>query len=73
MGRKERKCDMNEKMTNGDRIRELPNEVLAQIIRQCCYGSNCIDCPMEQPCNGVFRTTDDWFDWLESEAEESHE
>lgn len=57
-------------MTNGDRIREMPNEVLAQIIRQCCCGSTCFDCPVEQLCNGTFRTTDDWFDWLESEAEE---
>ena len=58
------------KRTNADKIRALPNEVLAQIIRQCCCGSNCIDCPVEQLCNGTFRTTDDWFDWLESEAEE---
>jgi hypothetical protein len=51
-------------------LRELPNEVLAQIIRQCCCGSTCFECPVEQLCNGTFRTTDDWFDWLESEAEE---
>lgn len=56
--------------TNADRIRELPNKVLAQIIRQCCCGSTCFDCPVEQLCNETFRTTDDWFDWLESEAEE---
>lgn len=56
--------------TNADRIREMPNEVLAQIIRQCCCGSTCFDCPVEQLCNGTFRTTDDWFDWLGSEAED---
>lgn len=59
--------------TNADRIRELPNEILAQIIRQCCCGSTCFDCPVEQLCNETFRTTDDWFDWLGSEAEESDE
>lgn len=57
-------------MTNGDRIRELPNEVLAKIIRQCCCGSTCFECPVEQLCYGTFRTEDDWLDWLESEAEE---
>ena len=24
------------KMTNSDKIRELPNEVLAQILNRCC-------------------------------------
>lgn len=56
--------------TNADRIRALPTETLAAIIRGCCGGSTCIDCPVEQLCNGTFRTTDDWRDWLESEAEE---
>lgn len=56
--------------TNADKIRALPDEVLAQIIRRCCYGSTCFECPVEQLCNGTFRTTDDCFDWLESEAEE---
>lgn len=56
--------------TNADKIRALPNEVLAQIIRMCCGGCTCIDCPVEQLCNGTFRTTDDWLDWLGSEAEE---
>lgn len=56
-------------MTNGDRIRALPNETLAEIIRGCCGGCDCFSCPVEQLCNETFRTTDDWFDWLGSEAE----
>lgn len=57
-------------MTNGDRIRELPSETLAAIIRGCCRGCDCFSCPLERFCNEVFRTETDWFDWLESEAEE---
>lgn len=57
-------------MKNADRIRELPDEVLAQVIRRCCIGSSCVVCPVEQLCNYTFRTEGEWFDWLESEAEE---
>lgn len=57
-------------MTNGDRIRALPNEVLAQIIRRCCISSSCMVCPVRKLCNCTFRTEGDWYDWLESEAEE---
>lgn len=56
-------------MANSDKIRALPNEVLAAIIRGCCRGCDCFSCPLERFCNGVFRTETDWFDWLESEAE----
>lgn len=59
-----------ETRTNADKIRALPNETLAAIIRGCCRGCDCLSCPVEQLCNETFRTTDDWFDWLESEAEE---
>lgn len=55
--------------TNADRIREMPNDDLAYILFSVCVGSTCRCCPLEPICNG-FRTTDDWFDWLESEAEE---
>lgn len=56
-------------MTNGDKIRALPNEVLAQIIRRCCIGSSCVVCPIERLCDYTFRIEGGWFDWLESEAE----
>jgi len=62
--------------TNADRIRELPNEVLAQILRICCISyricPGCKECVLERFCD-VFRTSGDWLDWLESEAEESDE
>lgn len=63
---------MNEKMTNGDRIRALPNEVLAKILEGCCRGFNCYFCPLKRFCNEVLEQTetDDWLDWLESEVEE---
>ena len=33
--------------TNADKIRALPNEVLAAIIRGCCRGCDCFSCPLE--------------------------
>lgn len=65
---------MSEKTkTNADRIREMPNEVLAKILEGCCRGFTCYFCPLKRFCNEVLEQTetDDWFDWLESEAEES--
>ena len=57
-------------MTNADKIRALPNETLAEIMWNVCVSSSCGDCPIEKLCNGIFHTEGDWFDWLESEAEE---
>lgn len=57
-------------MTNADKIRALPNEELADILYSVCVGSFCDDCPLAQLCNGIFRMAANWFDWLESEAEE---
>lgn len=61
--------------TNADRIRALPNEVLAEILRGCCRGFACYSCPLKRFCNEVLEQTetDDWLDWLESEEEESDE
>lgn len=56
--------------TNADKIRALPTETLAAIIRGCCRGCNCFSCPLERFCSEVFLTETDWFDWLESEAED---
>lgn len=56
-------------MTNADRIREMPNEDLAGILYSVCVRSFCGSCPVAPFCDGDFRTTDDWLDWLESEAE----
>jgi len=55
--------------TNADRIRALPNEDLAGILYSVCVCYSCGNCPVAPFCDGDFRTTDDWFDWLESEAE----
>lgn len=57
------------KRTNADRIREMPNEDLAGILYSVCVRSFCGSCPVAPFCDGDFRTTDDWLDWLESEAE----
>lgn len=57
-------------MTNSDRIRALPNEVLAKIIRRCCISSSCVICPVKKLCNYTFRSERGWYDWLEREAEE---
>ena len=57
-------------MTNADKIRALPNEVLAQIIRRCCISSSCVVCPVKKLCNYTFRPEGALYDWLESEAEE---
>ena len=66
---------MNEQkpMTNGDRIRAMPNEVLAEILRGCCRGFTCYFCPLNRFCNEVLEQTetDDWLDWLKSPVEES--
>lgn len=59
--------------TNADRIRALPNEDLAGILYSVCVRSFCGSCPVAPFCDGDFRTTDDWRDWLGSEAEESDE
>ena len=56
--------------TNADRIREMSDEELADILYRACVAHSCNGCPVEQLCNETFRTTNDWFDWLESEAEE---
>ena len=56
--------------TNGDKIRALPDEVLAQIIRRCCLSSSCVVCPVKKLCNYTYRTDGGWLDWLGSEAEE---
>lgn len=34
--------------TNADRIRALPNEVLAAIIRGCCRGCDCFSSPVKE-------------------------
>lgn len=57
-------------MTNADKIRALPNETLATVLRCCCIGSECLYCPIFDLCNTEFRTEDDWSDWLQQEAEE---
>lgn len=57
-------------MKNGDKIRALSNEDLADILYSVCVGSFCDDCPLAQLCDGIFRVTGDWYDWLEIEAEE---
>lgn len=56
-------------MTNGNKIRALPDEALAYILRRCCIGSGCEDCPLTKFCV-EFRGYADWLTWLESEAEE---
>lgn len=56
-------------MTNADRIRALPNEVLAQILNRYCISFGCKGCVLKKFCD-VFRTSGDWLDWLGSEAEE---
>ena len=55
--------------TNADKIRALPDETLADILHKCCISSGCEDCPLANFC-GEYRTSGDWFDWLESGAEE---
>lgn len=57
-------------MTNGDKIRVLPDEIIAQILWSVCVSSTCGDCPMEAHCGGLFRLPGEWLAWLESEAEE---
>lgn len=56
--------------TNGDRIRAMTNKDLAYILYSVCCGSTCFECPVEQLCNRIFRTIDDWLDWLRAPAEE---
>ena len=57
-------------MTNADKIRALPDETLAAILRKCCWGRMVCFCfPLQELCTN-FRTEIDWLDWLESEAEE---
>lgn len=56
-------------MTNADKIRALPDETMADILHKCCISSGCEDCPLANFC-GEYRTSGDWFDWLESGAEE---
>lgn len=58
-------------MTNGDKIRALPDEKLAKILLECCNGAaeSCSYCPVEEFCNGAFRNRQEWLAWLESEAE----
>lgn len=34
--------------TNADKIRALPTETLAAIIRGCCRGCDCFNCPLER-------------------------
>ena len=55
--------------TNADRIRELPNEVLAQILNRYCISFGCKGCVLKKFCD-VYRSSGDWLTWLESEAEE---
>lgn len=57
--------------TNADRIREMPNEVLAQLLNRCCISYNicsgCKGCILKKFCD-VYRTSGDWADWLMEEA-----
>lgn len=59
-------------MTNGDRVRALPDEVLAEVLWGCCFGCGCKSCPLGRFCKGDIMcfSTGDWLDWLESEVEE---
>lgn len=59
--------------TNADRIREMTDEELEEIIRGCCRGFTCRSCPLKRFCNEVLEQTetDDWLDWLRSQVEEN--
>lgn len=57
-------------MTNADKIRALPDEIMAQILWSVCNcGIDCLSCPVAAHCGGTFRLMGDWEAWLESEAE----
>lgn len=60
-------------MTNAEKIRALPDEVLAYILYSVCVGSSCGDCPVAPFCNGIFRVVGDWLEWLRSPVEGSNE
>ena len=58
-------------MTNADKVRVLPNSTIAYILSNACQGTIvCHFCPLEDFCGGTAMNVIDWFDWLESEAEE---
>ena len=59
--------------TNADRIRAMTDEDLAGILYSVCVCSFCGSCPVAPFCDGYFRTTDDWLNWLRSPVEEGHE
>lgn len=58
-------------MTNGDSIRALPDEVLAQILNRCCISYNglsgCKGCVLGKFCD-MYRSSGDWANWLMEEA-----
>lgn len=59
-------------MKNADKIRALPNEVLAQILNRCCISYTicvgCKGCVLKKFCD-VYRLSGDWLTWLEEESE----
>lgn len=59
--------------TNGDRIRAMTNEELAQILNICCISyiicTGCEECVLDRFCD-MFRTSKDWLSWLRSPVEE---
>lgn len=55
-------------MTNADKIRALPNEVLAQILNRYCISFGCKGCVLKKFCD-VYRSSGDWLTWLEEESE----
>ena len=53
-------------MTNADKIRQMSDEELAEILSIL---ASCRKCPVQ--CKGGFSRCDDfWLDWLQQEVEE---
>lgn len=57
--------------TNGDRIRAMTDEALANILYSVCVDSSCGGCPIAPFCDYTFRVVGDWLDWLKAPVEES--
>ena len=58
-------------MTNGDRIRAMTDEVLADILYSVCVAPYCRGCPIAPFCGYTLRVVGDWLDWLKAPVEES--
>ena len=58
-------------MTNGDKVRAMTDNDLAELLDQvCCTGDDCYNCPADGlPGCGVDRCKDAFLSWLKEEVD----